>query len=182
MKLIDFQILRQLKDISIDVTRRKCKNTMGQMFCIECALVKKTLLDWFNKKYRTQFLEMNYFVKMQYEKNNSVNWKNDKCVKCKMSLRVEPTNFKASDDEMPYGDFVIRFEHKFKRNIYTNDQIKESHHLATLENYYDIYQKSVSISTGLLSMFNNYNKRDEIKMEVSEFIEENFANDFINEL
>ena len=31
-------------------------------------------------------------------------------------------------------------------------------------------------------MFNNYNKRDEIKMEVSEFIEENFANDFIDEL
>ena len=77
MKLIDFQILRQLKDISIDVTRRKCKNTMGQMFCIECALVKKTLLDWFNKKCRTQFLEINYFVKMQYERNNSVNWRND---------------------------------------------------------------------------------------------------------
>ena len=174
MKLIDFQILRQLKDISIDFSRRKCKNTMGQMFCIECALVKKTLLDWINKKYRTQFLEINYFVKMQYEGNNSVNWRNDKCVKCKMPLRVEPTNFKASDDEMPYGDFVIRSEHKFKR--------KESHHLTTLENYYGIYQKSVSISTGLLSMFNNYNKRDEINMEVSEFIEENFANDFIDEL
>ena len=48
-----------------------------------------------------------------------------------------------------------------------SDQIKESHHLETLENYYEIYHKFVFISVGLLSMFNNYNKDDEINMEVS---------------
>ena len=51
MKSIDLQILNQLKDIAIDVSKRKCKNTMGQMFCVESALVKKTLLQWFNKKF-----------------------------------------------------------------------------------------------------------------------------------
>ena len=51
MKLINSQILNQLKDIAIDVSKRKCKNTMGQMFCVESALVKKTLLQWFNKKF-----------------------------------------------------------------------------------------------------------------------------------
>ena len=49
---------------------------------------------------------------------------------------VEQTNVKTPDDEMTYGDFVIRFEHKFVRNIYTSEQIKESNHLETLENYY----------------------------------------------
>ena len=39
MKFIDEQIIRQLKDIATDVTKRKCKNTMGQMFCIKSALV-----------------------------------------------------------------------------------------------------------------------------------------------
>ena len=29
MKIIDLQILNQLKDIAIDVSKRKCKNTMG---------------------------------------------------------------------------------------------------------------------------------------------------------
>ena len=77
MKFIDFEVIEQLKDIAIDVSKRKCKNTMGQIFCLKCALVKKTLLDWFNKKYRTQYLEVNAFVKMQYERNNPVNWKND---------------------------------------------------------------------------------------------------------
>ena len=41
MKFIDFEVIEQLKDIAIDVSKRKCKNTMGQMFSIECALVKK---------------------------------------------------------------------------------------------------------------------------------------------
>ena len=73
MKFIDVQIIRQLKDIAIDVSKRKCKNTMGQMFFIECALVKKALLNWFNKKYRTQYLEISVFVKIQCERNNPVN-------------------------------------------------------------------------------------------------------------
>ena len=119
---------------------------------------------------------------MQYERNNPVNWRNDKCILYKMPLRAEPTNFKTPDDEMTYGDFVIRFEHKFIRNIYTSDQIKKSHHLETLEKYYEIYQKFVSISIGLLSISNNYNKNDEINTEVSNFIEENFADDSIDEL
>ena len=44
MKFIDIQILNQLKDIAIDVSKRKCKNTVAQMFCIESAFAKKTLL------------------------------------------------------------------------------------------------------------------------------------------
>ena len=106
---------------------------------------------------------------MQYETINPVNWKSDKCVKCKMPLKIEPTNFETPDDEMTYRDFVICFEHAFIRNIYKYDQIKESHHLETLEKY-EIYQKFVAISIGLLSMLNNYNKNDKINTEVSNFI------------
>ena len=42
-----------------------------------------------------------------------------------MPLRVELTNFRMPDDEMTYGDFVIRFEHRFITNIYASEQIKE---------------------------------------------------------
>ena len=96
-----------------------------------------------------------------------------------MPPTVEQTNVKTPDDEMTHGDFVIRFEHKFVRNIYTSEQIKESYHLETLENYYEIYQKFLSISIGLLSIFNNYDKNDEINTEVSGFIEEKFCRRFI---
>ena len=119
---------------------------------------------------------------MIYEQKNSINWEKDKCVICKMPLKIEPTSFEMPDDKMTYGDFVIRFEHKFIRNIYTSEQIKQSDYLKCLENYYKAYQKFISISIGFLSMFNNYNRNDEINVETSEFIEESFANDTIDEL
>ena len=119
---------------------------------------------------------------MIYNKKNSINWKKDKCVSCKMPLKIEPTSFETPDDEMTYGDFVIRFEHTFIRNIYTIEQIKQSDDLKCLENYYKAYQKFISISIGLLSMFNNYNRIDEVNVETNEFIEESFANDTNDEL
>ena len=71
MKFIDIQILNQLKDIAIDVSKRKCKNTVAQMCCIESAFVKKTLLAWLNKKIKSQHLEINAFMKIQYERKKS---------------------------------------------------------------------------------------------------------------
>ena len=119
---------------------------------------------------------------MVYEQKSPINWKKDKCVICKMPLKIEPTSFKMPDDEMSYGDFVIRFEHKFIRNIFTNEQIQQSDDLNCLENYYKTYQKFISISIGLLSLFNNYHRIDELNNETSEFMEESFANDTIDEL
>ena len=86
-------------------------------FALNAPQLKRALLDWFNKKYSIQFLKINSFVKMQYERNNSVNWRNDKCVICKMPLRVERINFKTPGDEMTWGDFLICFEHKFIRML-----------------------------------------------------------------
>ena len=119
---------------------------------------------------------------MQYERNNPVNWKNDKCVICKMPLKIEPANLEMPDGEMTYGDFVIHFERMFIRSIYTYDQIKASYHLETLEKYYKYFQKFIAISIGLLSMFNIYNKNDEMNTEVNDFVEKNYTDDTIDEL
>ena len=57
-----------------------------------------------------------------------------------MPLKIETTSFETPDDEMTYGDFVIRFQHKFIRNICTIGQIKQLDDLKCLENYYKTYQ------------------------------------------
>ena len=82
---------------------------MEKMFCIELSFVKKTLLGQFNKKIISQNLEISAFTKMQYERNNPISWQKDKCVICQMSLKIEPTSFKMTDDEMTYGDFFYSF-------------------------------------------------------------------------
>ena len=174
INFIDHTLLKMLKDMAFDVSKRKCKNSMGQMFCIESALVKKTILKWFNKKFKQQFVEMSPIKKLRYEKQNPVNWKTDKCVICQFPLKVEPTNFKTPDDEMSFGDFVIRYEHKFLRNIYTNEQIKDSYHLKDLESYYEIFEEYNAILVGLLALLNNFNRNDFIYSAVENFVNDNF--------
>ena len=61
---------------------------------------------------------------------------------------------------MSFGDFVIRYEHKFLRNIYTNEQIKYSYHLKDLESYYEIFEEYITICVGLLALLNNFNRND----------------------
>ena len=66
------QFLNQLEDIVINVSKRKCKNTVAEMFCIERAFAKKTLLAWFNEKIKSQHLEIDAFMKIQYERKNLI--------------------------------------------------------------------------------------------------------------
>ena len=49
---IEPHLINMLKDMAFEVSKRKCKNSVGQMFSIESALVKKTLLKWFNAKFK----------------------------------------------------------------------------------------------------------------------------------
>ena len=87
---------------------------------------------------------------------------------------------------MSYGDFFIRFEHKFLRNIYPVKQLKQSNHLLTIENYYEIYQKFIRVCIGLLSVFNSYMKNiddeDLVNSDLAEFVEDNYPDDTLDEL
>ena len=48
------------------------------MFTIEIALIKTALLSWFNKKIKSQYLELDLVVKHKIERQNPINWKKDK--------------------------------------------------------------------------------------------------------
>ena len=56
------------RDMAFEVAKRRCKNSVGQMFSIESALVKKILLKWFNQKFQRQFNKINSTKKLRYGK------------------------------------------------------------------------------------------------------------------
>ena len=56
------------RDMAFEVAKRRCKNSVGQMFSIESALVKKILLKWFNQKLQRQFNKINSTKKLRYGK------------------------------------------------------------------------------------------------------------------
>ena len=63
-----------LKDMTFEVSKTRSKNSIGQMFFTESALVKKTLLKWFNQKLKRQFDKINPKKQLTYESQNQVNW------------------------------------------------------------------------------------------------------------
>ena len=90
MSFIDVKLIKQLKDMAQEVNWRKCKNALGQMFTIKTALVKKTPIEWFDKKITLQYLQLDLMIKNQYERKHPINWKTEKRVICKMLLNVDP--------------------------------------------------------------------------------------------
>ena len=104
-------LIDMLKDAVCEVLKRKCESSLGQMFSIESAMVKKTPLKWSNLKFKHQFHKIDPIAK------NKVDWKKNKCVICKFPMKLEPKNYLTADCQMTFGDFIIRYEHKFLRNI-----------------------------------------------------------------
>ena len=64
---IDSYIIHMLKDCASKVSRKQCKNSLGQMFLVENALVKKTLLKGFNAKFKRTFTVIDPITKMRFE-------------------------------------------------------------------------------------------------------------------
>ena len=62
LSLADAKLISQLRDAPYEVDSRKCKNAIAKMFTIENAFVKKMLIDWFNKEFRSQYLEIDILV------------------------------------------------------------------------------------------------------------------------
>ena len=103
---------------------------------------------------------MKKLIPLRYKLRNPIDWKKGKCAICKFPLKIQPTNFQTLDDEMFFGDFVIRYEHKFLRNIYTEKKIDDSHHIKDLDSYYEIFEKYIDICVGLLALLNNMQRNN----------------------
>ena len=97
---IDQGLIKMFKYMAFEIAKRRCKSSIGEMSSIEIALVKKTLLKWFNQKFKRQFNKINPIKKLRYESKNPIKWKEDKYVICKFLIKLEPTNFETPDDEM----------------------------------------------------------------------------------
>ena len=120
--------------------------------------------------------------KLRFESSNKINWQKDKCVLCKFPMKLEPTNSLTPDSEITYGDFIICFEHKFLRNIFTEEQLQSAEHTANLQNYYEIFNKYIQICVGLLALSNSNRRENFINDETEEFVEEEFMDETLQEI
>ena len=97
-------------------------------------------------------------------------------------MKLEPTNSQMSNSAMTYGDFVIRFEHRFLRNIFSEEQLCSADQIKTLQNYYEFFQRYIQICVGLLALLNSNQRDNFINDEAENFVEEESADDTIHEI
>ena len=71
---IDSYLIHMLKDCACKVSKRQCKNSLGKMFSVESALVKKALLKWFNVKLKQTFVTIKRIAKLRFESENKIDW------------------------------------------------------------------------------------------------------------
>ena len=167
-----------IKDSALEVSRKKGKNAVAQMFSIELCLVKKTIWTWFNQKIKSQHLEINLLTKNKYEKDHPMNWESDKCRICNFPLKIDPIGPDVLNKEMSYGDFFIRYEHKFLRNIYSKEQLKSSPEIKTLQECYKTFKKFIKICLSLQSVLVshvNFDDSDDHDHELQDFLRNDCA-------
>ena len=140
------------------------------MFSIERYLMKQALATWFHKKFKSQNLQLNALAKTAYEKLYPIDWSNRKCCLCNFKLDVTPTSFDTPNDKMTYGDFYIRYEHKFFRNIYSQHDLQKSEGIDTLKNYY-VYKKMLRLCTSLQNVLHTRSTED-LPDETRDFLED----------
>ena len=168
-----------LKDYACQVSKKKCQSSLARMFSIESAFLKKTPLKWFNYKFKRTFTTINLLKKMKYEMENKVDWQKAKCTICKFPLKLNITQF--NNPKMTFGDYIYRFEYKFLRNIFSEEQLASAEQIRTLENYYNFFEEFIETCVGLLAFLNG-NHRNFINDSTENFVEEEFSDETIPEI
>ena len=115
------------------------------MFCTEIKFATDCLLKWYYTKYKN--LELNIENKNRYERENPIDWENGQCVLCRFPLQANPTS--PQNEKMSYGDFVIKKEHMFLRNIFSQEELSKSPSINTFESYHQQFFKFLQIAVFL---------------------------------
>ena len=105
MSFVNIKLIKQLKDSVLEVSRKKYKNAIAQMLSIELCLGKKAILAWFNKKIKSQHLEIDLIRKNKFEIDHPINWESHKCHICNCRLKIGPIGRDVTNNKMSYGDF-----------------------------------------------------------------------------
>ena len=173
------EIIKQLYDQAILVSKRIDNNALGVMFGIELSFVKRTLLAWFNKKVCAPFKKLDQSQITKFEQENPIIWANKpQCVICKMPLNSVFSSPAKSDLEMYYADYIVGYEYKFLKNLLTKAQLESSHHLKTLESYYEVFESFIHHCIEIYRLLNNANlKLKDVSSDVIEFLENKFQDE-----
>ena len=167
------ELINQVQNQGKLVARKEQKNALAVMFNIELALVKKTLLAWFNKKISAPHKRLNEKIVQKYEQEFS--YENAVCAICKIPLRGNFSSPEKPNNKMYYGDFIVRYEYKFLKNIFSKEELETSEDLKSVSAYYNVFQKFIHFCINFTKIVFGFNIRyKDLATDVVEFLDEKF--------
>ena len=132
LKYGDVITVKQLRDCALAVHKKTNVIAMSEMFCTEIKFATDCVLKWYHAKYKN--LELSLESKNEFEKENPIDWENGECVLCRFPLEANPTT--CENEKMSYGDFIIKKEHMFLRNIFSEEELLKSSSIATFQSFH----------------------------------------------
>ena len=132
LKYGDVITVKQLRDCALAVHKKTNVVAMSEMFCTEIKFATDCVLKWYHAKYKN--LELSLESKNEFEKENPIDWENGECVLCRFPLEANPTT--CENEKMSYGDFIIKKEHMFLRNIFSEEELLKSSSIATFQSFH----------------------------------------------
>ena len=128
----DLITLKQLRDCALAVDKKTNVLAISEMFCTEIKFATNCVLKWYQNKYKN--LELSIESKNEFERENPIDWENGECVLCRFPLEANPTT--SQNKKMSYGDFIIKKEHMFLRNIFSKEELSKSSSINTFESFH----------------------------------------------
>ena len=147
------------------------------MFSTELKFASDCLIKWFNLKFKKQNLELSNEKRRDYETENSIDWENDNCKICNFPLHVNLTTFDVEKEKMSYGDFIVKKEHKFLRNIFSEKELMSSAAIKNLQSFHENFSKFLQVVVYLQNSINSI--KDFLECFYDELVE--FCNDFCDD-
>ena len=124
--------------------------------------------------FKNKKTELSIQEKKDYEVKNPIDWENGVCQICTFPLDVKPSE-KVNSEKITYGDFIIQKEHKFLRNVLSNEDLQKSDSIKSLESYHEKFKKCIRIciyTENSIKTLNNFTEC--FHDELVEFLNENF--------
>ena len=151
LKYGDIDTIRQLRDCALAVYKKSKALAISEMFFTEIKFATDCVLKWFYDKYKNH--ELNIETKNRFEKENPIDWENGECVLCRFPLEANPTN--PQNEKMSYGDFIIKKEHMFLRNIFRKEELLKSSSINTFESFHKHFIEFLEIVVFLEEAINS---------------------------
>ena len=143
IKCINKELVIQLKDIAFEVNKRKYKKQWGKCSALNVHWLSKLYLNGLTANLNLNICKLVYSINLDMKEIFLLIGKMINAFIWKFPLKVEPTNYQTPDEEMTFGDFIIRYKHKFLRNIYTKEQINYFSGIKDLQSYCETFQKFI---------------------------------------